>query len=70
MDLDYLDYNINRLSSEHLTLNHVTSKLQEKVNQWPTTSVEIQYNLIRFKKRKLFVKDQLNIFKRQKNGQK
>jgi len=44
MNLDYLDYNINRLSNEHLTLNQVTSKLQEKVNQWPT-SVEIQNNL-------------------------
>ena len=31
MDLDYLDYNINRLSNEHLKLNNVTSKLQEKV---------------------------------------
>jgi len=68
MDLDYLDYNINRLSNEHLKLNNVTSKLQEEVNQWPTTSIEIQYNLKKFKKRKLFVKDQLNIFKRKKNG--
>ena len=67
MNLDYLDYNINRLSNEHLTLNHVTSKLQEEVNRWPT-SIEIQYNLKKFKKRKLFVKDQLNIFKRKKNG--
>ena len=56
MNLDYLDYNIDRLSNEHVTLNHVTSKLQEKVNQWPS-SIEIQYNLKKFKKRKLFVKD-------------
>jgi len=65
MDLDYLDYNINRLSNEHLKLNYVTSKLQAEVKQWPT-SIEIQYNLKKFKKRKLFVKDQLNIFKKQK----
>jgi hypothetical protein len=69
MDLDYLDYNINRLSNEHLKLNNVTSKLQEELTQLPA-NVKIQYNLKKFKKRKLFVRDQLTIFKRKKNGQK
>jgi len=69
MELDYLDYNINRLSNEHLKLNYITSKLQEEVNR-VSTSIEIQYNLKKFKKRKLFVKDQLTTLRKKKNGQK
>jgi len=65
MDLDYLDYNINRLSNEHLKLNCTTKKLQNELKQFPTNTY-IQINLTKFKKRKLFVKDQLNMFIKRK----
>lgn len=65
MELDYLNYNINRLTNEHKALNCTTKKLQNELKQFPTNTY-IQINLTKFKKRKLFVKDQLNMLTKRK----